>query len=116
MAKFENVCQEMTFLGIVGIQDPLRDGVAHAVKRYQDAGVVARMVTGDNLTTARAIAKQCGIKTKKGLMMEGPKFRQLSDEEMDEILPELQVLARSSPEDKRILVKRLSPGTMCDIR
>ena len=107
MAKFEDVCQEMTFLGIVGIQDPLRDGVAHAVKRCQDAGIVVRMVTGDNLTTARAIAKQCGIKTKKGLVMEGPKFRQLSDEEMDEVLPGLQVLARSSPEDKRILVKRL---------
>ncbi|KAL8699724.1 MAG: hypothetical protein Q9224_001293 [Gallowayella concinna] len=107
MASFENVCQDMIFLGIVGIQDPLRDGVAYAVKRCQDAGIVVRMVTGDNLTTASAIAKQCGIKTEKGLVMEGPKFRQLSDEEMDEILPNLQVLARSSPDDKRILVARL---------
>ncbi|KAL8707184.1 MAG: hypothetical protein Q9220_007751 [cf. Caloplaca sp. 1 TL-2023] len=107
MAKFEDVCQDMVFLGVVGIQDPLRDGVAYAVKRCQDAGVVVRMVTGDNITTASAIAKQCGIKTEKGLVMEGPKFRQLSDEEMDEILPDLQVLARSSPEDKRILVSRL---------
>lgn len=39
--------------------------------------------------------------------MEGPKFRQLSDEEMDRVIPRLQVLARSSPEDKRILVERL---------
>ncbi|KAL8807408.1 MAG: hypothetical protein Q9182_000747 [Xanthomendoza sp. 2 TL-2023] len=107
MARFEDVCQDMIFLGIVGIQDPLRDGVAEAVKRCQDAGIVVRMVTGDNLTTASAIAKQCGIKTEKGLVMEGPKFRQLSDGEMDEILPNLQVLARSSPEDKRILVSRL---------
>ncbi|KAL8995744.1 MAG: hypothetical protein Q9169_004572 [Polycauliona sp. 2 TL-2023] len=107
MAKFEDVCRDMTFLGIVGIQDPLRDGVAYAVKRCQDAGITVRMVTGDNLTTASAIAKQCGIKTDKGLVMEGPKFRQLSDEEMDKVLPNLQVLARSSPEDKRILVKRL---------
>ncbi|KAI4219321.1 MAG: hypothetical protein LQ349_008388 [Xanthoria aureola] len=107
MARFEDVCQDMTFLGIVGIQDPLREGVAYAVKRCQDAGIVVRMVTGDNLTTASAIAKQCGIKTEKGLVMEGPKFRQLSDEEMDEALPHLQVLARSSPDDKRILVKRL---------
>ena len=107
MARFEDVCQDMTFLGIVGIQDPLRDGVAYAVKRCQDAGIIVRMVTGDNLTTASAIAKQCGIKTEKGLVMEGPKFRQLSDQEMDEILPDLQVLARSSPDDKRILVSRL---------
>ncbi|KAL9037300.1 MAG: hypothetical protein Q9180_003798 [Flavoplaca navasiana] len=107
MARFEDVCQDMTFLGIVGIQDPLRDGVAYAVKRCQDAGITVRMVTGDNVTTASAIAKQSGIKTEKGLVMEGPKFRQLSDEEMDKALPNLQVLARSSPEDKRILVKRL---------
>ncbi|KAL8703467.1 MAG: hypothetical protein Q9201_003341 [Fulgogasparrea decipioides] len=107
MAKFEAVCRDMAFLGVVGIQDPLRDGVAHAVKKCQDAGIVVRMVTGDNVTTASAIARQCGIKTEKGLVMEGPKFRQLSDEDMDKMLPNLQVLARSSPDDKRILVSRL---------
>lgn len=107
MAKFEDVFEGMAFLGVIGIQDPLRDGVAHAVKRCQDAGVVVRMVTGDNVTTASAIAKQCGILTENGLVMEGPKFRQLSDEDMDGILPNLQVLARSSPDDKRILVSRL---------
>ena len=107
MANFEDVFQDMTFLGVVGIQDPLRDGVTLAVKRCQEAGVVVRMVTGDNITTATAIATQCGIKTDDGFVMEGPKFRQLSDEEMDRKLPHLQVLARSSPEDKRILVARL---------
>ncbi|KAL8935969.1 MAG: hypothetical protein Q9216_005168 [Gyalolechia sp. 2 TL-2023] len=107
MASFEAVFLDMVFLGVVGIQDPLRDGVAYSVKRCQDAGIVVRMVTGDNLTTASAIARQCGIKTEKGLVMEGPKFRQLSDEQMDEVLPNLQVLARSSPDDKRILVARL---------
>ncbi|KAL8835132.1 MAG: hypothetical protein Q9170_003437 [Blastenia crenularia] len=106
-AMFEDIFHEMVFLGVVGIQDPLRDGVAHSVTRCQDAGIVVRMVTGDNLTTASAIARQCGIKTEKGLVMEGPKFRQLSDEDMDAILPNLQVLARSSPDDKRILVARL---------
>jgi Ca2+-transporting ATPase len=71
------------------------------------AGVQVKMVTGDNVATATAIASSCGIKTEDGLVMEGPKFRQLSDEEMDEVVPRLQVLARSSPEDKRILVERL---------
>lgn len=107
MAVFEDVFKEMTLLCIVGIQDPLREGVAKAVKRCQDAGVVVRMVTGDNVTTANAIATQCGIKTPDGLVMEGPKFRQLSYEKMDELLPRLQVLARSSPDDKQILVSRL---------
>ncbi|KAL8763840.1 MAG: hypothetical protein Q9184_000436 [Pyrenodesmia sp. 2 TL-2023] len=107
MAEFADIMDDMVFLGVVGIQDPLRDGVAHSVSRCQDAGIVVRMVTGDNLTTASAIARQCGILTDKGQVMEGPKFRQLSDEDMDAILPNLQVLARSSPDDKRILVARL---------
>jgi Ca2+-transporting ATPase len=65
------------------------------------------MVTGDNMQTARAIATECLIYTEGGLVMEGPDFRRLSTEQLDEMLPRLQVLARSSPEDKRILVTRL---------
>ena len=107
MAVFEDVFEDMGLLAILGIQDPLREGVSTAVKQCQDAGVVVRMVTGDNITTASAIATQCGIKTPDGLVMEGPNFRQLSDWEMDAVLPQLQVLARSSPDDKRILVARL---------
>ncbi|KAJ1930975.1 plasma membrane calcium, partial [Linderina macrospora] len=67
------------------------------------------MVTGDNVLTARAIATQCGIYTPGmgGIVLEGPKFRRLSPEQMDVIIPRLQVLARSSPEDKRMLVEWL---------
>ncbi|KAG4440905.1 hypothetical protein IFR05_003595 [Cadophora sp. M221] len=104
---FEDVFRQMILLGIVGIQDPLRDGVGEAVKKCQNAGVVVRMVTGDNMITAKAIATECGIFTAGGVVMEGPAFRKLSKTKMDQIIPRLQVLARSSPEDKRILVKRL---------
>ena len=106
-AVFEDVFCDMTLLAVIGIQDPLRDGVAKAVKQCQDAGVKVRMVTGDNVMTASAIASECGIKTSDGLVLEGPKFRQMTDEQMDEAIPRLEVLARSSPEDKRILVARL---------
>ena len=106
-ADFDRVFRNMTFLAVVGIQDPLRVGVRNAVRRCQKAGVFVRMVTGDNLITARAIAQQCGIYTEGGIIMEGPKFRKLSKRDMDRTIPRLQVLARSSPEDKRILVKRL---------
>lgn len=106
--KFEHLFTSMTFLGVVGIQDPLREGVRDAVETCQKAGVVVRMVTGDNLTTAKAIAGECGIYTAGGIVMEGPAFRKLIGKaEMDQIIPRLQVLARSSPEDKRVLVKRL---------
>ena len=104
---FEDLFCDMTLLAVIGIQDPLRDGVAKAVKQCQDAGVKVRMVTGDNVMTASAIATQCGIKTADGLVLEGPKFRQMSGEQMDKAIPRLEVLARSSPEDKRILVARL---------
>ncbi|GJJ68799.1 P-type Ca2+ transporter type 2B [Entomortierella parvispora] len=97
----------MTLVGIVGIEDPLREGVPEAVLACQRAGVFVRMVTGDNILTAKSIATQCGIYTQGGIIMEGPKFRALSGEEMDAVIPRLQVLARSSPEDKKILVGRL---------
>lgn len=106
-AVFEDVFKDMIFLSIVGIQDPLREGVREAVKDCQHAGVFVRMVTGDNVMTAKAIAEDCGILVPGGIVMEGPAFRKLSKKNMDAIIPKLCVLARSSPEDKRKLVKRL---------
>ncbi|KAI7835045.1 PMCA-type calcium-translocating P-type ATPase, partial [Kickxella alabastrina] len=96
-------------LGIFAIEDPLREGVTDAVRRCQNAGIIVRMVTGDNVLTARAIATQCGIFTPGmgGIVLEGPKFRKLTPEQMEFIIPRLQVLARSSPEDKRMLVEWL---------
>lgn len=71
------------------------------------AGVAVKMVTGDNVLTAKSIAIQCGIFTPGGLIIEGPVFRELSIADRREIVPRLQVMARSSPEDKRILVATL---------
>ncbi|KAJ8323082.1 plasma membrane calcium [Batrachochytrium dendrobatidis] len=97
----------LILIGIFGIQDPLRPEVPAAVASCQSAGIVVRMVTGDNIQTARAIARGCGILTADGLSMEGPKFRMLTEAEMNDVLPRLQVLARSSPLDKQILVNNL---------
>ncbi|KAF9182887.1 hypothetical protein BGZ51_004363 [Haplosporangium sp. Z 767] len=94
-------------LGVVGIQDPLRPGVVDSVHDFAKAGVTVRMITGDNIQTARAIAKNAGILIKGGLAMTGPEFRALSKEEQTEAVKRLQVLARSSPTDKTIVVRRL---------
>ncbi|MCJ1479589.1 hypothetical protein MMC13_008275 [Lambiella insularis] len=107
IAVFDKVFRDMVFLSIVGLQDPLRVGVTEAVRACQNAGVFVRMVTGDNMLTAKAIAGECGIYTEGGLIMEGPHFRRMSKSQMNQIIPRLQVLARSSPDDKRVLVKRL---------
>ncbi|KAF2473848.1 calcium transporting P-type ATPase-like protein [Lindgomyces ingoldianus] len=106
-AIFEDVFKQMVFLAVVGIQDPLREGVREAVEDCQHAGVFVRMVTGDNVMTAKAIAEDCRILVPGGVIMEGPAFRKLSKKDMDAVIPKLCVLARSSPEDKRKLVKRL---------
>ncbi|KAI8854016.1 hypothetical protein BC829DRAFT_359858 [Chytridium lagenaria] len=100
-------CKGLVCAAIVGIEDPLRAGVPEAVEACKGAGVFVRMVTGDNVLTARSIAERCGIHTKGGLVMEGTVFRRMSEEERKAILPRLQVLARSSPTDKQLLVQGL---------
>lgn len=104
---YDYLATDLTLIGITGIEDPLREGVTEAVKQCQRAGVTVKMCTGDNVLTARSIALQCGIFTPGGIIMEGPVFRELNDREMLEVVPRLQVLARSSPEDKKILVEKL---------
>lgn len=104
---YEAIASEMTLISITGIEDPLRDTVREAVKSCQKAGVAVKMCTGDNIITAKSIASQCGIYSAGGIIMEGPKFRELDEQRMLEIVPYLQVLARSSPEDKKLLVESL---------
>ncbi|OWM70751.1 hypothetical protein CDL15_Pgr014424 [Punica granatum] len=96
-----------TCIGIVGIKDPVRPGVKESVAICRSAGIVVRMVTGDNINTAKAIARECGILTEDGLAIEGPDFREKKDEELLELIPKIQVMARSSPLDKHKLVKHL---------
>ncbi|KAE8150327.1 hypothetical protein BDV25DRAFT_113401 [Aspergillus avenaceus] len=105
--SFEELCQDMTWIGAFGIHDPLRPEVPGAIKTCHAAGVQVKMVTGDNVSTASAIAASCGIKSDDGIVMEGPQFRKLTEKELDLVVPRLQVLARSSPDDKRVLVKHL---------
>ncbi|KAJ8638305.1 hypothetical protein MRB53_012572 [Persea americana] len=96
-----------TCLGIVGIKDPVRPGVRESVAICRSAGITVRMVTGDNINTAKAIAQECGILTDEGLAIEGPELRGKNLEEMIELIPKIQVMARSSPLDKHALVKHL---------
>ncbi|KAK9181161.1 hypothetical protein WN944_024298 [Citrus x changshan-huyou] len=93
-----------TLIAVVGIKDPVRPGVKEAVQTCLEAGITVRMVTGNNINTARAIAKECGILTSDGEAVEGPEFRNMSPAD---IIPKLQVMARSLPSDKHTLVTQL---------
>eukprot|EP00760_Papus_ankaliazontas_P014433 PhM_4_TR16080/c6_g1_i1/m.38354/K01537/E3.6.3.8; Ca2+-transporting ATPase len=104
--------KNMIFMGVLGIQDPLRDAVPHAIEVSTRAGLTIRMVTGDNINTAIAIAKKSHIFEENGwdLAMTGPEFRDVYEntpEALFEIVPRLRVLARSSPHDKHVLVDTL---------
>jgi Ca2+-transporting ATPase len=104
---YDYLMTDLTLISIIGIEDPLHTGVHEAVSNCGKAGVRVKMCTGDNVLTARSIAQQCGIYTPGGIVMEGPYFRTLSPGDLKTIVPRLQVLARSSPGDKRILVETL---------
>ncbi|KAJ5782638.1 ATPase P-type K/Mg/Cd/Cu/Zn/Na/Ca/Na/H-transporter [Penicillium paradoxum] len=108
VVNFEEVAKDLTFQGVLGIQDPLRADARDAVETSHNAGLTVRMVTGDNLITARAIAEECGIiRGPDDIVMEGGAFRGLSESQQKELAPRLKVLARSRPDDKRILVQCL---------
>ncbi|KRX93408.1 Plasma membrane calcium-transporting ATPase 3 [Trichinella pseudospiralis] len=116
-----SVVKDLTCIAIVGIQDPVRPEVPDAIKKCQRAGITVRMVTGDNVNTARSIAMQCGIIEPGSdfLILEGREFNarirdqngEIRQELLDQVWPRLRVLARSSPTDKYTLVKGMIDST-----
>lgn len=110
-----NVVSNLTCVTIVGIEDPVRPEVPPAILQCQQAGITVRMVTGDNVNTARSIATKCGIlkPEESFLVLDGKEFnRRIRDRSgriqqdlLDKVWPNLRVLARSSPTDKHTLVK-----------
>lgn len=92
--------------GHVGIMDQLRDDVPKAVEVCQGAGIAVCMVTGDNVDTARAVGQATGI-LRAGRVITGPEFRALSDEKLDEISDEIEIIARAEPMDKLRFVQAL---------
>ncbi|KAG8370246.1 hypothetical protein BUALT_Bualt14G0097000 [Buddleja alternifolia] len=102
----------LTLLGFVGLKDPCRPGVKKAVEDCQYAGVNIKMITGDNVFTAKAIATECGILSSTqelddGSVIEGVEFRNYTEEERMEKVEKILVMARSSPFDKLLMVQCL---------
>ncbi|XP_053544040.1 plasma membrane calcium-transporting ATPase 1a isoform X3 [Ictalurus punctatus] len=121
-----DILTRLTCLCVVGIEDPVRPEVPDAIRKCQRAGITVRMVTGDNINTARAIASKCGILQPGDdfLCLEGKEFNrrirnekgEIEQERIDKIWPKLRVLARSSPTDKHTLVKGIIDSTVLEQR
>ncbi|XP_065370724.1 plasma membrane calcium-transporting ATPase 2 isoform X5 [Calliphora vicina] len=122
----ENMMTNLTCLCVVGIEDPVRPEVPDAIRKCQRAGITVRMVTGDNINTARSIASKCGIlkPNEDFLILEGKEFnRRIRDSNgdiqqhlIDKVWPKLRVLARSSPTDKYTLVKGIIDSAVSENR
>ena len=99
--------QGMVFDGFVGIADPLRAEVKDAVNSCKTAGIEVKMLTGDNIVTASAIAEELGLLEEGHIAVEASYLEKLSDEEFSKVLPTVRVIARSTPLLKMRVVKEL---------
>lgn len=97
--------RNLTFLGMVGMKDPVRPEAAGAVDTFRQAGVSTVMITGDHVETAFAIGRQLGIVESRGQCMTGEELDSLPEERLSEKLELVRVFARVSPANKVQIVK-----------
>lgn len=110
IADGKMIAENLTFMGIVAIADPVRKDVPAAVQKCMAAGINVKIVTGDTPGTAKEIGRQIGLWTKKdsdSAIITGAEFEKLSDDELDKKVLELKIIARARPMDKKRLVESL---------
>lgn len=111
----DDITESLTFLGLQGMIDPPRKEAIEAVRRCHSAGILVKMITGDHVLTAKAIAEQLNLKSRlgeeesvKGLVaLSGSELENMNDEELQEAVDRVSVFARVTPEQKLRLVKAL---------
>lgn len=101
----ENVLpDDMIFLGVIGVVDPVRAEVPAAVETAHKAGIQVIEITGDCIETARAVAAECGIYKDGDVALTNDEFEAMTDDEVKQIIPSLRVISRCSPNTKLRLV------------
>ena len=98
---------ELIFNAFVGIRDPLREDVPQAVKTAKSAGILTKMLTGDNINTAKAIGKELGLLDDGMIAVESSYIDTLTDEELQEQIKKISIVARSKPDTKMRVVSAL---------
>lgn len=100
-----NIENNLTFVGLIGMIDPPREGVKEAVKTCKSAGIKTVMITGDHLETAKAIAKDLGIMKFNDKAITGKELDMMSQKDLEKKINEYSVFARVTPEHKVRIVK-----------
>ncbi len=103
----EAVERDLTFVGLLGMIDPARPEVRPAIEVARRAGIKTVMITGDYRETAAAIAREIGLHRSDGLILTGRELDQMSDEELVQVVEEVDVYARTSPQHKMRIVDAL---------
>ncbi len=96
-----------TWLGLVAMEDPIREGVREAIAVAQRAGIKVKMITGDYRRTAERIAALVGLKAREGQILDGEELAQLDDEALAKRVQDVVVFARIRPRDKLRIVRAL---------
>lgn len=99
--------EELVFGGVLIISDPIRDGVAEAIKETRSAGVKVKLITGDYEPTARALARDVGLSVQPEAVLDGESLAGMSDKELYEVIEDTTVVARVAPVDKQRIVRML---------
>lgn len=105
--EMDSVESDLTFIGLVGMIDPPRVEVIDAINKCKTAGIKVKMITGDHAITALAIARELGIANEHSKALSGQDLEQMSDEELAEVVEDISVFARVSPEHKVRIVEAL---------
>ena len=103
----EKIEEDLTFIGIMGIIDPPREEVKHAISTCHEAGIKVIMITGDHKLTATSIAKDLGIYKKGDLVVDGEELSKMSDLKLRNTIKNISVFARVTPKDKLRIVNAL---------
>ena len=111
----DEVEQGLIYDGFVVISDPLSPDVYESIRNCRSAGIEVKMLTGDNIRTARAIANELHMLDDAHIAVEAADIEKLTDEELKEALKKIQVIARSTPLVKMRVVKLLKEQTLREL-
>ena len=103
--KLENEVKELTFVGFIGLKDPLRPETKTAINLCKKAGMRPIIVTGDHLLTARAVGEELGLKTKKENIIEGKELDKMSEEDFSKRVKDIEIYARVEPGHKLRIIE-----------